>query len=152
MLQEVSASSYSTSTLLHDFFISQPYLHFHYILGILCKPSFLLFFFLFLHQRLWEFFVLPKESICPISLLQHMHFTCTPLSLCLTTLCSLRASLPGLSFSLLLRTLHALHFIYFFFFHLTPRITTASYAEKTRPLFPLLILNKISGFLSRNQS
>lgn len=149
MLQEVSASSYSTSTPLYDFFISQPYLHSHYILGILCKPS-LPFFFIFLHQRLWEFFVLPKEPVCPISLLQHMHFTCTPLSFCLTTLCSLRVSLPGLSFSLLLRTLHALHF--FFFFHLTPRITTASYAEKARPLFPLLILNKISGFLSRNQS
>lgn len=74
--------------------------------------------FPFSHQGLWEFFILAKESICPISLLWHMHFTCIPLFLYLTTLCSLCVSLPGLSFSLLPRTLYALHFIFFFFISL----------------------------------
>lgn len=52
MLQEVSASSYSTSTPLYDFFISQPYLHSHYILGILCKPSLPFFFYFFTPKAL----------------------------------------------------------------------------------------------------
>lgn len=149
MLQEGSASSYSTSTHLYDFFISQPYLHSHYILGILCKPSLPFFFFTpkalgILRSSKGVYlphFSSPTHALhmYPLNLLSN-HTLFSP---CFFT----RAFIFSLT-----EVFACPAFLFFFFFHFTPRITTASYAEKARPLFPLLILNKISGFLSRNQS
>lgn len=94
-------------------------LYFHTPISFLHLPVlslFLVYFrdslqnFPFSHQGLWEFFILPKESICPISQTHALHMC--PL-ITLTTLFSPHVSLSGLSFSLLPRTLHALHFSFF---------------------------------------
>lgn len=60
-------------------------LYSHTPTGLLHLPSLASLYFMgfsanlpvpFSHQGLWEFFIPPKDSVCPISLLsQHMHFT-----------------------------------------------------------------------------